>query len=91
MNSATPVGTHETQVVGIRELRDSLSRHLASVRDGAEITVTDHGKPVARIVPAGDTTYLRLLESGRMRLAEYPDVELPRRRTVDPISDLIER
>lgn len=91
MNSAIPVGTHETQVVGIRELRDSLSRHLASVRDGAEITVTDHGKPVARIVPAGDTTYLRLLESGRMRLAEHPDVALPRRRAVGPISDLIER
>lgn len=91
MNSAISVGTHEAQVVGIRELRDSLSRHLASVRDGAEITVTDHGKPVARIVPAGDNTYLRLLESGRMRLAEHPDVALPQRRDVGPLSDLIER
>lgn len=37
--------------VGVRDLRDGLSRHLAAVRAGAEITVTDHGKPVARLVP----------------------------------------
>ncbi|WP_300265101.1 type II toxin-antitoxin system Phd/YefM family antitoxin [Microbacterium sp.] len=36
--------------VGIRELRDSLSRYLTSVRDGGELTVTDHGKPIARII-----------------------------------------
>jgi antitoxin (DNA-binding transcriptional repressor) of toxin-antitoxin stability system len=32
--------------VGIRELRDGLSRYLAQVRAGR--TVTDHGRPVAR-------------------------------------------
>lgn len=37
--------------LGIRELRDGLSKHIASVRDGDEIIVTDHGKPVARITP----------------------------------------
>ena len=37
--------------VGIRELRDGLSRHLAEVRAGRTVTVTDHGRPVARIVP----------------------------------------
>jgi prevent-host-death family protein len=37
--------------MGIRELRDGLSRHIANVRRGATITVTDHGTPVARIVP----------------------------------------
>ena len=37
--------------LGIRELRDGLSRHIASVREGEEIIVTDHGKPVARITP----------------------------------------
>lgn len=41
--------------VGVRELRDSLSRHLAMVREGQTITVTDHGRPVARIVPVGVT------------------------------------
>jgi prevent-host-death family protein len=38
--------------IGIRELRDSLSRHLAEVRDGRTITVTDHGRVIAHIVPA---------------------------------------
>ena len=37
--------------VGIRELRDNLSRYLNQVRDGTEVTVTDHGRAVARIVP----------------------------------------
>ena len=37
--------------IGIRELRDRLSKHLAQVRDGRTITVTDHGQPIARIVP----------------------------------------
>ena len=37
--------------IGIRELRDALSRHLSDVRRGEEIVVTDHGRPIARIVP----------------------------------------
>ena len=36
---------------GVRELRDHLSRYLEVVRDGQEVTVTDHGKAVARLVP----------------------------------------
>jgi prevent-host-death family protein len=36
---------------GIRELRDHLGRYLELVRDGQEITVTDHGKALARLVP----------------------------------------
>lgn len=36
---------------GVRELRDHLSRYLELVRDGTEVTVTDHGKAVARLVP----------------------------------------
>ncbi|MGB3411457.1 MAG: type II toxin-antitoxin system prevent-host-death family antitoxin [Microthrixaceae bacterium] len=36
---------------GVRDLRDHLSRYLEAVRDGQEVTVTDHGKAVARLVP----------------------------------------
>jgi prevent-host-death family protein len=36
---------------GVRELRDRLSHYLNVVRDGQEVTVTDHGKAVARLVP----------------------------------------
>lgn len=36
---------------GVRELRDHLSRYLELVSDGKEVTVTDHGRAVARLVP----------------------------------------
>jgi len=35
----------------VRELQDHLSRYSHVVRDGHEMTVTDHGKAVARLVP----------------------------------------
>ncbi len=37
--------------VGVKQLRDNLSRYLEAVRDGQEVTVTDHGKAVARLTP----------------------------------------
>jgi len=56
--------------VGIRELRDALSRHLAEVRAGRTVTVTDHGRPIARIVPAGRPTRLEQLRNeGRVQPA----------------------
>lgn len=47
--------------VGIRELRDGLSRHLAAVRAGQTVTVTDHGRAIARIVPVDRPTKLEQL------------------------------
>ena len=59
--------------VGIRELRDGLSRHLADVRAGTEITVTDHGKPIAKIVPIGRESGLeRLIREGLVSLPKGP-------------------
>ena len=42
--------------VKIADLKNNLSRHLARVRRGSEITVYDRNTPVARILPyrAGD-------------------------------------
>lgn len=37
--------------VKIAELKDQLSRHLRAVERGAEVEVTDRGRPIARIVP----------------------------------------
>jgi prevent-host-death family protein len=51
--------------VGIRELRDGLSRHLSAVRAGRTVTITDHGRPVARIIPVDQPTTLeRLIADG---------------------------
>lgn len=57
--------------VGVRELRDGLSRHLAAVRGGTAITVTDHGKPVARLIPyETDSGLERWLRPEVVRIAE---------------------
>ena len=37
--------------VGIRELKERLSRYIDRVRRGEAIVVTDHGKEVAMITP----------------------------------------
>ncbi|CAN5478849.1 MAG: type II toxin-antitoxin system Phd/YefM family antitoxin [Actinomycetota bacterium] len=53
--------------VGVRELKHSLSRYLYKVREGETIVVTDRGKPVARIVPAGIPEHIaRLMAQGRV-------------------------
>jgi prevent-host-death family protein len=41
--------------VKIAELKDQLSRHLRAVERGAEVEVTDRGRPIARIVPVSAT------------------------------------
>ncbi len=64
--------------VGIRELRDGLSHHLADVRAGRTITITDHGRPIARIVPVHQPTVLEqliaegLIEPARTRTRSQP-------------------
>jgi prevent-host-death family protein len=39
------------QTTGIAELKASLSETLARVKAGEEVLVTEHGRPIARIVP----------------------------------------
>lgn len=54
--------------IGVRELRDKLSRHLAEVQAGRTVTITDHGRAIARIVPVQRPTRLEVLrEEGRIR------------------------
>lgn len=38
--------------VGVRELRTRLSHYLRRIKEGERIVVTDHGEPVAVMVPA---------------------------------------
>lgn len=40
--------------VGVRELRQNLSKYLDRVKDGEALTVTEHGREVARLVPTGE-------------------------------------
>ncbi len=58
---------------GVRELRDHLSRYLDAVRDGHEVTVTEHGKAVARLVPLDPPRPLdRLIAEGLVTPARVP-------------------
>lgn len=82
----------ERMEVGIRELRDHLSRYLEQVQQGEEITVTDRGKAVARILPlSGERTIDRLIREGLVTPARRP-----KRRELPPpikakgtVSDLV--
>jgi len=56
---------------GVRELRDHLSRYLELVREGEEVTVTDHGKAVARLMPLDrPRTFDRLVAEGLITPAQ---------------------
>ena len=37
--------------IGVRALRDGLTRHLARVRRGARLLITDRGRPIAVLAP----------------------------------------
>ncbi len=61
--TAHPKGDPRT--VGVRELRQNLSRYLERVKDGETLTVTERGQEVARLVPSRpdvDPSYLALAE-----------------------------
>lgn len=80
------------QDVGIRELRDNLSKYIQDVRQGNELTVTDHGKAVARIVPlTGPRLIDTLIEDGRVTPAAQRR-SLPDERITpsEPVSPLVE-
>jgi len=47
--------------VGVRELKNRLSRYLKRVQEGEEIIVTEHGRSVAKIIPAKSSALKRTL------------------------------
>ena len=79
--------------VGVRELKASLSRYLARVREGETIEVTDRGRPVARIVPVGIPEDLaRLMAEGKVTWSGRPFRPPERRfklKPGPPLSDYI--
>ncbi len=73
------VATKETHVdVGVRDLKNNLSRHLKTVKDGETITVTEHGRPIARIEPIVELSRLeQMIADGSATAAKEPKGELP--------------
>jgi prevent-host-death family protein len=59
--------------VGIRELKDKASTIIDRVVDGEAITVTKHGRPVAKIISATRPPHLAaLVGDGTVRPSEGP-------------------
>ena len=63
--------------VGIRALKQNASAVVADAAAGETITITDRGRPVARLTPLPATRLQALLDSGRAR---------PARRRVDELA-----
>lgn len=63
--------------VGVRELRDHLSRYLERVKAGEELTVTEHGRPIARLVaPREYDRWDELMAQGLIRPALHPATDI---------------
>lgn len=77
--------------VGVRELRNNLSRYLDRVREGEEVVVTDRGRAVARVLPvSGERTIDRLIREGKVTPAKTRKRTRPRpAKTAGTVSDLI--
>ena len=73
-------------------MRDNLSRYLTAVRAGTEVTVTDHGKAVALLIPLHERRPIdRLIDDGLVIPASMPKTRLSHSRVKSKgtVSDLV--
>lgn len=63
--------------VGVRALKQNASAVVAEAAAGAEVTITDRGRPVAQLVPIASTRLEALLAAGRARPPRQAWSELP--------------
>ncbi len=70
-----------TVTVGAFEAKTHLSELLARVEAGEQVTITKHGRPVARLVPVTDSPATRDWAEFWRRVDEHR-VNLPSRMTI---------
>lgn len=63
--------------VGIRALKQNASAVVADVAAGQTVTITDRGRPVARMTAIPASRLEGMLESGRARPARRSIADLP--------------
>jgi prevent-host-death family protein len=68
--------------VGVRELRQNLSKYLAQVKDGESFAVTERGREVARLTPSGPA------DSPIARLVAEQGATMPRGNLLDRVNAL---
>lgn len=76
--------------VGIRALKQNASEVVARAAAGESITVTDRGRPVARMTPLEQSTLDRLVAMGAARPPLHPLAELAEPAGAAGASDAIE-
>lgn len=63
--------------IGVREFRDHLSQYLERVKAGETLTITEHGKPIARIAGSGmPSRLMELIARGEATAATRPATDL---------------
>jgi prevent-host-death family protein len=72
-----------TKTVGVRELRQNLSRYLERVEDGETLTVIKRGHEVARLVPSRPD-----IDPYYLKLAEKYGATIPKGNLVETIANL---
>ena len=68
--------------VGIRELKNHLSKYLRDVKAGQTILITDRGKLISRLIPAGQTVEEKLNALQQAGVFEWSGKLPPHRRPV---------
>ena len=68
-----PAPTTIATSVGVRELRQSASQILDQVKNGVAFEITEHGIPVARLVPITKSLYEEYIMAGLIIPARNPD------------------
>lgn len=71
------------KTVGVRDLRQNLSRYLERVKEGETLTVTERGHEVARLVPSRDA-----IDPHYLQLAEQYGATIPTKSLLEAIDSL---
>lgn len=75
--------------VGIRALKQNASAVVARAAAGATVTITDHGRPVAQLIPIPSNELDGLAASGRARPARKHLRDLPTPRKGPALSQAL--
>ncbi|MFH0787336.1 MAG: type II toxin-antitoxin system prevent-host-death family antitoxin [Pseudomonadota bacterium] len=68
------------KTAAVSELKSHLSEYLSRVKAGSEILITDHGKPVARMVPVSRSKNVKesLVKMEKQGLIKLGSGKLPK-------------
>jgi prevent-host-death family protein len=81
MATVHPISASKT--VGVRELRQNLSKYLERIKQGETLAVTERGHEIARLVPSP-----KAVDPYYLKLAEKYGATIPTKNLLDVIDSL---